>query len=158
MAKTLEELIDEAAALGLSIVLPDGSVLGAETSDPPGLWVKFASDGIPGWFGPEPVEGAEFVEAVAPETLIACRRTKAGKWVKRVSKVPADPTPQELARQADEEFQVLADQRRRAVADALREEADPLLAEVFAGELDKEVWLAKRAEIRARYPKPERPT
>ncbi len=121
------------------------------------MWAILEKDGTPTWFGPDPVKGAEDVGEVEVEVLITCRRTKTGKWVKRVAKAPAIPTAEDLARQADEAFQALADNRRRAVADAMREEADPLLAEVFAGELDKEVWLAKRAEIRARYPKPERP-
>jgi hypothetical protein len=121
------------------------------------MFAILEKDGTPTWFGPAEVAGAEDVGDVPVETLIACRRNKAGKWVKRTPKPAVEPTPDELARQADDEFRARAEDRRRAVADAMREEADPLLAEVFAGELDREVWLAKRAEIRARYPKPERP-
>ncbi len=37
----------------------------------------------------------------------------------------------------------------------LKEEADPLMAQYLAGEIEKEVWLAKRTEIKERIPKPQ---
>ena len=40
-------------------------------------------------------------------------------------------------------------------AAAYRTEADPLFFQYQAGEVTKEEWLAKREEIRARYPYPE---
>ena len=42
-----------------------------------------------------------------------------------------------------------------ARAAAYREEADPLFFKWQAGEATKEEWLAKRAEIRERFPYPE---
>lgn len=39
-------------------------------------------------------------------------------------------------------------------ASAYRTEADPLFFQYQAGEVTKEEWLAKREEIRARYPYP----
>lgn len=40
-------------------------------------------------------------------------------------------------------------------AKAFREEADPLLAQWLAGEIDETAWRAKRDEIRQRYPMPQ---
>ena len=59
------------------------------------MWVRFTADGIPAWFGPAPVEGAERVEGVDEETLLTCRRV-GGKWVAREPVVPAPPTPEEI--------------------------------------------------------------
>lgn len=113
MTQTLQDLVAEADARGLSVVMPDGSVLGAKPQDPPGLWVRFTPQGIPGWFGPEPVEGAEFVTAVPLETLITHRRDEAGAWVPRTPVKPEEPTEakREAARQA-----ALAEAKLQALA------------------------------------------
>ena len=47
-----------------------------------------------------------------------------------------------------------AEQRARR-AEAFARESDPLLAQWQAGEIEKETWLAKREEIRKRFPLPE---
>ena len=47
-------------------------------------------------------------------------------------------------------------QRNRAAAYA--SEADPLFFKAQAGEVDQKEWIAKREEIRARYPYPEETT
>jgi len=54
---------------------------------------------------------------------------------------PPAPTPEEIHAQT-----------RAARAAAYREEADPLFFKWQAGEATQEEWLAKREEIRARYP------
>jgi hypothetical protein len=61
-----------------------------------GLWVRFTADGIPAWFGPAWVDGAEFVEGVPAETLITHRRVD-GKWLPRepVPQLPAPEVPPE---------------------------------------------------------------
>lgn len=51
-----------------------------------------------------------------------------------------------------EEYNAYIDRQREA---AYRLEADPLGMQVFRGELDKSVWLARIAEIKKRYPKVE---
>ena len=45
--------------------------------------------------------------------------------------------------------------RRANIQSAMRAEADDLAFEVLAGEIDKQVWLDKRAEIKQRFPKEE---
>ena len=40
-------------------------------------------------------------------------------------------------------------------ADAYRTEADPLFFQVQRGDIAQDVWLAKVAEIKIRFPKPE---
>jgi hypothetical protein len=49
-----------------------------------------------------------------------------------------------------------ADQVRLTRAGAFAAEADPLFFKYQAGEVTKEEWIAKREEIRARYPYPDR--
>ena len=46
-------------------------------------------------------------------------------------------------------------QRKANIQAAMRAEADGLAFEVAAGEIDKQVWLDKRAEIKQRFPKEE---
>ena len=49
-----------------------------------------------------------------------------------------------------EEYNAYIDRQREA---AYRQEADPLGMQVMRGDIDKDVWLAKIAEIKQRYPK-----
>ena len=49
----------------------------------------------------------------------------------------------------------LTEHQRKKRIEAFREEADPLFMKWHAGEATQEAWLAKREEIRARYPYPE---
>ena len=46
-------------------------------------------------------------------------------------------------------------QRKANIQAAMRAEADDLAFEVLAGEIDKQVWLDQRAEIKQRFPKEE---
>lgn len=46
-------------------------------------------------------------------------------------------------------------QRKANIQSAMRAEADDLFFEYQAGEIDKQVWLDKRAEIKQRFPKEE---
>jgi len=46
-------------------------------------------------------------------------------------------------------------QRKANIQAAMRADADDLFFEVAAGEIDKQVWLDKRAEIKQRFPKEE---
>jgi hypothetical protein len=66
-----------------------------------------------------------------------------------------EPTPEEIAAEsarleAAEPLRI-AQQSRAA---AYQQEADPLFFKYQAGEVTKEEWIAKREEIRARYPYP----
>ena len=66
-----------------------------------------------------------------------------------------EPTAQEIAAEAarleaDEPRQI-AQQQRSA---AYQQEADPLFFKYQAGEVDKADWIAKREEIRQRFPYP----
>ena len=49
-----------------------------------------------------------------------------------------------------EEYNAYIDRQREA---AYRQEADPLGMQVMRGDIDKDVWLAKIAEIKQRHPK-----
>ncbi|WP_315449532.1 hypothetical protein [uncultured Treponema sp.] len=51
---------------------------------------------------------------------------------------------------ARKEYNAYIDRQRAA---AYRQEADPLGMQVMRGDIDKDVWLEKIAEIKQRYPK-----
>jgi hypothetical protein len=119
------------------------------------LHVLFTKDGIPAWIGDEPMEGCEAVDGLTVEYLAGHRRTTKGTWVARVASVPAEPTPEEMAARADADYQTALAERDRALREALAAEADPLFFQWQRGEVAKEDWLAKVAEVKARFPKPE---
>jgi hypothetical protein len=119
------------------------------------MWVRFTDDGIPAWFGPEPVLGAELVEDVGTDVLLTCRRTAKGKWQRRPAVQPVAPTPEDVALAQEAAYQVAVEARRNAVRDALAREADPLFFQWQRGEATEADWLARVAEVKARLPRPE---
>jgi hypothetical protein len=119
------------------------------------LHVLFTKDGIPAWIGAEPLEGCEAVEDLTVEFLAAHRRTVKGNWLQRVPPVPVEPTPAELAARAAADYEAALAERDRALREALAAEADPLFFQWQRAEVDKEDWLARVAEVKARFPKPE---
>lgn len=121
------------------------------------LHVLFTKEGIPAWIGTEPLEGCETVEGLTVEYLAAHRRTAKGSWVARLVPVPAEPTAEELAARAEADYQAALAERDRALREALAAVADPLFFQWQRGEVSKEDWLAKVAEVKASFPKPDRP-
>jgi hypothetical protein len=118
------------------------------------LHVIFTEDGIPGHFSDDPRPGSVPVEGLDREFLIAHRRTVKGKWIPRDPVIPLALLPEDIAaRQRAEHEAALAD-RDAAVRDALAREADPLFFRYQRGEVTREDWLAKVAEVKARHPKP----
>ena len=74
------------------------------------------------------------------------------EWMDAVQTEPtAAEIEAEVARLTAEQPRKEAESNR---ASAYRTEADPLFFQYQAGEVTKEEWLAKREEIRARYPYP----
>jgi hypothetical protein len=65
----------------------------------------------------------------------------------------ADGTPVQYDRQAVEQHAQLLEAKQSRAA-AFTAEADPLLFKYVAGEVDKADWIAKREEIRQRFPDP----
>lgn len=64
------------------------------------FWVLFTPEGIPGWIGDAPRDGAEQVDGLAIDFLAAHRRTAEGDWVKRDPVPPPPPsTAEEIAAQ-----------------------------------------------------------
>jgi hypothetical protein len=120
-----------------------------------GLWVRFTDDGIPAWFGPAWVDGAEFVEGVTGETLITHRRVD-GEWVLRDPQ--PQPTPEEIEAlakaQAADAAAFAEEQRDAALREALADEADPVFFKWQRDEATRADWLAKVAEVKSRFPKP----
>jgi len=68
-----------------------------------------------------------------------------------------EPTAADLAARAEEDYQAALDARNFAVRAALALEADPYFFQWQREEATKDDWLAKVAEVKARFPKPERP-
>jgi hypothetical protein len=121
------------------------------------LHVVFSEDGAPAWIGMEPREGSEPVEDLTVEFLVGHRRTGAGKWVVRVPQKPAAPTPEAVAEAAEADYRSALAWREQALREALTQESDPLFFLWQRGEVTKADWLAAVSEVKARYPKPERP-
>jgi hypothetical protein len=116
----------------------EGYLVAAVNADPdpltPGNWL------IPGGC----------VEA-APPTLSVGQRAKwsKGKWV--IVEPEPKPTPEPEPEPTPEELKAVAEAKRQS---AYTQEADPLFFKWQAGEAAQEEWLAKREEIRLRYPYP----
>jgi hypothetical protein len=120
------------------------------------LHVLFTTDGIPGWIGSAPLDGSEPVEGVTIEFMAGHRRTTGGKWVPRARVMPVPPTPEAIAEAAEADYQTALAWRDQALREALMQQADPLFFLWQRGEATKADWLAAVAEVKARYPKPER--
>lgn len=118
--------------------------------------VLFTEDGIPGWIGSSPREGSEPVEGLTLDFLAAHRRNNRGKWVARTLVAPAVPSTEDLAAQAEAAHDAEMADRDQALRAALSAEADPLFFRWQRGEASREDWFAKVAEVKARFPKPER--
>ena len=128
------------------------------------LHVIFTADGIPGHISDDPRQGSEPVEGLDLEFLVAHRRNEKGEWVLREPVREPEPTPEQLAAQKAE--------RDRAYAEALSARdteielelvrqtgPDQLLrlgGKITIAEFNTRL-AAKRAEIEASVPVPERP-
>ena len=121
------------------------------------LHVLFTEDGTPGWIGEAAREGSEPVEGLTVDFLAAHRRTARGKWVARIAPVAAEPTAEELAAVAEAAYQAALADCDEAVRAALAVEADPLFFRWQRAEATRDDWLAAVAEVKARFPRPERP-
>ena len=120
------------------------------------LHVLFTEDGIPGWIGSAPCKGSEAVEDLTVAFLAAHRRTRKGNWVARDVPVPTAPLPEDLAVEREAGYQAALAARDEAVRLALAAEADPQFFLWQRGKATKEDWLATVAEVKARFPKPNR--
>jgi hypothetical protein len=120
------------------------------------LHVLFTTDGIPGWIGSDPRDGNEPVEDLTIEFLAAHRRTAKGKWVARTPVAEVEPTAEEIAQLHEAEYQAALAARDEALRQALAAEADPVFFRWQRDLATKEDWLAAVAEVKARFPKPER--
>lgn len=121
------------------------------------LHVLFTKDGIPAWIGAEPREGSEAVEDLTVEFLAGHRRATRGNWVLRSQPVPVEPSEEELSARAEADYQAALIERDRSLREALAADADPLFFRWQRDESSREDWLAAVADVKARFPKPERP-
>ena len=119
------------------------------------MWVLFTDTGIPGWFGSEPVDGAEWVEGVDATFLCRNRRTAKGKWVERGPVPVVEPTEAERVAEREAAYLAALESRDEALREALSREADPVYFRWRRGEAGEAEWLARVAEVKARFPKPD---
>lgn len=121
------------------------------------LHVLFTPDGIPAWIGDTPREGSEPVDGLDIAFMAGHRRGEGGKWVARKPLAPPEPTLAERASAADADYLTALEARSVAIRVALAEEADPLFFKWQRDEASREDWLARVAEVKARFPKPISP-
>lgn len=74
------------------------------------------------------------------------------QWLDETQTQPTEKEIQQELQRLQEEYPKKVAQASRAAA--YSQEADPLFFQYQAGEVTKEEWLAKREEIRTRYPYP----
>lgn len=115
------------------------------------LHVIFTPDGIPGHISADPHPQSEPVEGLDLAFLIAHRRTETGEWVARDPAPVWLPSAEEVAAQAEAERREADALRDAAVREALAAEADPLFFKWQRDEATRAEWLAKVAEVKARF-------
>ena len=120
------------------------------------LHVIFTPEGIPAHISADPRPGSEPLEGLDVAFLAGHRRTAKGKWVRRDPVQVPLPTAEDLAARAEAAHQAALAERDEALRDALAREADPMFFQYQRGEVAREDWLARVAEVKARFPKPER--
>ena len=85
------------------------------------IHIKFTEDGIPGWFGPAPIDGSEVVDLTGiggdPIPFLASHRRVNGEWVLRDPVKPVELTAEEIAAETE------AEAAAQAEAEAARQEA-----------------------------------
>lgn len=120
----------------------------------------FTKNGIPGWIGSAPISGSEPVDTSDmpgdPIMFMAAHRRINGKWVLRRPIKPVAPTAEEVAAEREAEYQSALEARDQACREALAQEADPLFFKWQRGECDRDDWISKVAEVKARFPVPGR--
>lgn len=118
------------------------------------LHVIFTPEGIPGHISADPRPGSEPVEGLTIDFLAGHRRTEKGEWVPRDPVVPVPPTPEELAAQAEAEYQAALDAREAAVDAAIT--ASDAYRLFLRGGMTLTAYREAAANIAASFPMPDR--
>lgn len=124
-----------------------------------GYWVRFSktNTNIPDGYSGSWFEGSEWIEDVTSNQLDSCYRNAKGKWIERGPEPEYNPSPEDIAAQADAEYQAAVEAVEAARRAAYQQEADSLFFKWQAGEATKEEWLSSREKVRLDYPLPDRP-
>lgn len=117
------------------------------------MFAIFTEDGIPRWFGPEPVSGAVPVNGVARETLLTCRLV-AGEWVPRPVQLPPEPTQEEIDAQREADYQMRLETWESEVDAAI--ETSMAWRAYRRGEMTLSAYREAAQSIRDSFPLPER--
>lgn len=133
----------------LEISTQDGRVFvsdirGQDLREPPksmSRWVIFTDDGIPAWYGPDEIDGAEWVEDL-PVDAAALRRVN-GRWEPR--RAPLPPSEEEIGARI---AALLTQQRDSALeaVDEMIQTARLRFVTPLAGQ--EAIYLSKEAEAR----------
>lgn len=110
------------------------------------MWVLFTPEGLPGWFGPEPIAGAEWVEDL-PSNAAALMRVD-GKWVPRPP--PPEPTEAELAALRAQIARDQAAAEAEAAAEAQRAREEEIVRRSGPDQLLRSMGKITIAELTAR--------
>lgn len=148
----LAQIEAELTRAGMVAQLSDGSTIPETPRESRSFWVLFTPDGIPGWIGDAPRDGAEQVDGLTIPFLAAHRRTAEGAWVKRDPVVPVPPTAEEIAAQREAEYQAALEAREQAIDAALVASAP--YRQFIRGELTLTAYRDAAAKIAATFPLP----
>lgn len=124
------------------------------------MHVIFTPDGLPGWFGPEPVKGsvpldmAGLSEGVDLAFFLAANRLVDGKWLPREPVKAHEPTAEELAEAANQEHQAALADREAAIDAAVL--ASDAYRQFLRGEMTLTAYRDAASDIAAGVPMPGR--
>lgn len=119
------------------------------------MWVIFTEDGIPGWFGPEQVSGAEYVEDVSHDTLLSHRRNEAGEWVLRDPVVPEPKSDEQLRLEAVAAYDAAIEARETAIDAAVL--ASSAYRQFLRGQMTLTAYRDAASGIADSFPMPVHP-
>ena len=125
------------------------------------VWAIFTDTGIPRWFGPEPTVGAEALEfdddldpVVVDDLLKTYRRTPEGDWVLRDPVIPPEPTAEQIAAEAEANYQAAVAAWEVTVSAAIQ--ASDAARAYLWGEMTLTAYRAAAQAVRDSIPAPER--
>ena len=122
------------------------------------IYIKFTEDGIPGWFGASPIDGAQSVDVTFagddPTLFLASHRRVSGDWVLRDPVKVIPPTAEEIAAEQEAAYQAAVAAREEAVDAAIL--ASPAYRSFIRGDMTLTAYRDAASEIEAQFPMPVR--
>lgn len=121
-------------------------------------YIKFTTDGIPGWFGVAPIDGAELVDVTFiggdPNPFLASHRRVNGEWVLRDPVKVIPPTADEIEAEREAVYQAAVATREDAIDAAIL--ASPAYRSFIRGDMTLTAYREAASDIEAQFPMPVR--